>query len=158
MIPAISDQLALQEGQLPLLLDELLPLLFLQLLLRTELLLIVSRCSLRFSCIRSMLRLILTLELLLEQLLLLLLLELLLLLLQQLIVTVHGTFLMVVVLVVMRRVLLLHHLTLHLTLNLPLVCAVFRRSDDNRIGNRSEGFFHFGFIQAIRMSKDVGWR
>lgn len=88
--------------------NELLTLLFLYLLLRTELLLQMRWGQRRFSSICSMLGLILGLKLLLEQLLLLLLLklqllllELLLLLLKKLIVPITRGFLMVIVLIMM---------------------------------------------------------
>ena len=70
----------------------------------------LSWCSLRFSGIRSMLRLILSIEMLLEQLLLLLEL-LLLLLLKELIIPMARRSLMIIVLIKMRRVRLMVHLS-----------------------------------------------
>lgn len=79
--------------------------------------------SLRFSSIRSMLRLILRIEMLLEQLLLLL--ELLLLLLKKLIISMARRSLMIIVLIKMRRVRLMFHMPLHLPLHLALLRTVF---------------------------------
>lgn len=109
--------------------------------------------SLRFSSIRSMLRLILRIEMLLEQLLLLLEL-LLLLLLKKLIISMARGSLMIIVLIKMRCVRLMFHLSLHL----PLLRAVFWRPDDNRVGDRRQGLFDFGFIQAVGMSEHAGRR
>lgn len=47
---------------------------------------------------------------------------------------------------------------LHLPLHLPLLRAVFWRTDDNRIGNRCQGVFDFVFIQAVRVREHAGWR